>query len=117
MTNRLTPKAKALRKNMTEAERKLWNKLRQKQLGVKFRRQQPIGRYIVDFVSFEKRLIIEIDGVSTWRISRDAIRGKWLTKNGFKVLRFWNREVLENAEGVLKVIMREVVTLPSIPSH
>ena len=103
-------KAKYLRKNMTEAEKKLWFKLHQKQLGgYKFRRQQSIGNYIVDFVCFEKRLIIEIDGGqhnSENKYEND--RTEFLESEGFKVLRFWNNDVLKNIEGVLDVICKEL---------
>jgi very-short-patch-repair endonuclease len=94
-----------LRRQGTHSERVLWLKLRNKQLaGVKFRRQQPLGNYIVDFVSFEKKVIIEIDGGQHNEdrfLGQDEIRTAWLISQGFKVLRFWNNEVLENLEGVL----------------
>jgi very-short-patch-repair endonuclease len=93
--------ARTLRKNMTEAEMKLWYKIRNNQLGVKFRRQQPIGNYIVDFTCLEKRIIIEIDGSGHIYNVRDKIRDSWLNKRGYKILRFWNNEVLKNIEGVL----------------
>ncbi len=97
-----------LRHQGTHAERVLWQKLRNKQLnGVKFRRQQPIGNYIVDFVSFEEKLIIEIDGGQhneDWILSQDRTRTGWLNSHGFRVIRFWNSGVLENLEGVLQQI-------------
>jgi very-short-patch-repair endonuclease len=99
-------KAKVLRKNFTNTERVLWKHLRAKQMGgYKFRRQEPIGSYIVDFVCHEKRIVIEVDGGqhSTER-ERDNERDKWLKGQGYKVLRFWNNEVLANIEGVLEVI-------------
>lgn len=117
MKNGLTSRARELRKTMTEAERVLWYKLRGKQLGVKFRRQQPIGKYIVDFVSFEKKLVVEIDGGQHLENKKDIARDEWFAGNGFKVLRFWNHEVLKNIEGVLEAIAREIDTLPSIPSR
>jgi len=82
--------------------------------GVKFRRQQPIGKYIVDFVSFEKRIVIELDGGQhSAEQERDRERDNWLSKQGFKVLRFWDNEVLQNLEGVLEVIRdRCLSTLP-----
>jgi very-short-patch-repair endonuclease len=83
----------------------LWLKLRNKQLaGVKFRRQQPLGNYIVDFVSFEKKLIIEIDGGQhneDRNVKKDNRRTEWLESQGFLIIRFWNNEVLGNLEGVL----------------
>jgi very-short-patch-repair endonuclease len=76
--------------------------------GVKFRRQQPIENYIVDFVSFKKRLVIELDG-SQHAIDkqRDMERDRFLQDNGFNVLRFWNNDVLSNIDGVLEVIRKE----------
>jgi very-short-patch-repair endonuclease len=101
-------RAKVLRKNQTDAERKLWSKLRDNQIdGVKFRRQQPIGNYIADFVSFEKRLIIEIDGGQhneDKNTMKDEQRTAWLEKDGYRVIRFWNNDVLLNSEGVLMKI-------------
>ena len=101
---RLTTIAKNLRKNSTDAERILWQKLRAKQLsGIKFRRQQPIKNCIVDFVSFEKRLIIELDGGQHAKNKlNDQNRDSILSEDGYTVLRFWNNEVLENLEGVLE---------------
>jgi len=99
--------AKKLRKSLTEAERLLWSYLRNRQLGVKFRRQEPIGRYIVDFVCFEKKLVVEVDGGQHGG-SYDDERDRWLNMQGFRVLRFWNNEVLKNIEGVLEVIGKEL---------
>jgi very-short-patch-repair endonuclease len=80
--------------------------------GVKFRRQQPIGRFIVDFVSFEKKVIIEVDGGQhSEKVDKD--RDQWLNSQGFKILRFWNNEVLQNTEGVFEAIMHNCsATLP-----
>ena len=104
MTNRLTNLAKALRKRSTDAEVLLWRKLKARQLeGIKFRRQQPIEDFIVDFVSFEKRIIIELDGGQhAMDKDIDRKRDEFFEENGFTVLRFWNNEVLENLEGVLE---------------
>jgi very-short-patch-repair endonuclease len=98
--------AKTLRKNSTRAERLLWRNLRAKQMRrFKFRRQEPIGDYIVDFVCFEKRLVIEVDGSQHMvDVARDKAREKWLQSQGFVILRFWNNEVLMNLEGVLETI-------------
>jgi very-short-patch-repair endonuclease len=109
MTANLTKYAKKLRKNATAAEGLLWSKLRARQMeGIKFRRQQPIENYVVDFVSFEKRIVIELDGGqhATDR-EKDRNRDRLLSENGFIVLRFWNNEVFENLEGVLEVIRRQ----------
>ena len=99
-------KARQLRKNMTEAELALWRHLRLRQLiGCKFRRQQPIGNYIVDFVCFEKQLIIEIDGGQhSQQSAYDCERDEWLQKEGFRVIRFWNNQVLEEIEAVKEII-------------
>ena len=106
MSTRLASLAKNLRKNQTDVEKLLWQKLKARQVeGVKFRRQQPIGDFIVDFVSFEKRLIIELDGGQhTAMREADTERDKVFIKKGYKVLRFWNSDVLENEQGVLEVI-------------
>ena len=106
MTNRLTKLAKTLRKNSTHVETLLWQKLRARQLeGIKFRRQQPIEDFIVDFVSFEKRIIIELDGGQhAENIEKDSQRDRLFEESGFTVLRFWNNEVLENLHGVLEKI-------------
>jgi very-short-patch-repair endonuclease len=95
-------RAKELRSNPTDAERILWQHLRLRPLGgYKFRRQQPLGPSIVDFVCLEKRLVIEVDGGqhNTQR-SYDEQRDAWLEQQGFRVLRFWKNEVLQNVEGV-----------------
>ena len=103
--------ARQLRKNMTEAEKKLWRKLQLKQVfGLKFRRQCPIGRYIVDFACFEPRLIVEIDGGQhANRVADDARRSAWFEIQGFHVMRFWNHEVLTDTEAVITKIS-EVLT-------
>ena len=106
--NPITEAAKELRQRQTEAERILWLKLRDKQLkGIKFRRQEPIGNYIVDFVSFEQRLIIEIDGSphsEKQTKEKDIQRSLWLRGEGFRILRFWNSEISRDVEGVLTKI-------------
>ena len=108
MAKRLTTLAKALRKNSTDAEGLLWGKLRGRQLeGTKFRRQQPIHDYIVDFVSFEQQLVIELDGGQHARMKeRDRERDRILEESGFRVLRFWNNDVLNNTDGVLQVVRK-----------
>lgn len=92
----LTGIARNLRKNFTEAERLLWKHLSQRQLeGYKFRRQQPIGPYIVDIVNFEKKIMIEIDGGQHMiEAEKDRVRDKWLKEQGFEVLRL-GRGILE----------------------
>jgi very-short-patch-repair endonuclease len=90
----------------TDAEARLWRHLRAKRLsGFKFKRQQPIGPFIVDFVSFGHRLVIEVDGSQhIERAAEDAARTEWLTQRGFRVLRFWNDEVLRDTQQVLACI-------------
>jgi very-short-patch-repair endonuclease len=102
MTSILTINARKLRKDSTRAESLLWSKLRAKQIaGIKFRRQQPIGYYIVDFVSFEKKIIIELDGGQHAKAKKkDSKRDKFLNENGFTVLRFWNNDIFSNLDGV-----------------
>jgi very-short-patch-repair endonuclease len=90
---------------MTVAERKLWFALRVRRFaGFKFRRQVPIGRFIVDFVCFERRLVIEVDGGQHADSIADQRRDRWLAANGFCVVRSWNNEVLSNLEGVMTVL-------------
>jgi len=103
-----------LRKNATDAERILWGKLRNKQLtGVKFRRQQPIGGYIVDFVTFERKVVVELDGghhKAQGQKEKDEARNLWLRRQGYEVIRFWDNEVFENLEGVLETIREKLLT-------
>jgi very-short-patch-repair endonuclease len=105
MTDLLTKRARELRAAMTDAERALWRVLRQRQLGARFRRQAPIGPYIVDFASLERKLVIEVDGGQHAESESDAERDVWLRERGFRVLRFWNHEVLTNPVGVAAVIL------------
>ena len=101
-------RARALRARPTDAERKLWGVLRNKQLaGCRFRRQTPIGSFIADFVCFERKLVVEVDGGqhATDR-DREAARTAWLESQGFRVLRFCNNDVLGNTDGVAQAIRR-----------
>ena len=100
---------------MTEVERKLWHRINRKQLGVRFRRQQPIGRYIVDFVCFKPKIIIEIDEGQHNQCIPDRKRDAWFIKQGHRVLRFWNNEVLHNIDGVIETIRRDNTPSPSSP--
>ncbi|KTS78306.1 DNA (cytosine-5-)-methyltransferase [Pseudomonas oryzihabitans] len=87
--------ARSLRRNQTDAERALWQHLRGKRLqGLKFRRQHPHGRYILDFVCLEARLVIELDGGQHQDSPADRERDAWLQARGFQILRFWNHDVL-----------------------
>lgn len=99
-------RAKELRQKSTDAERLLWSRFRNKRLmGIKFRRQAPIGRYIVDFVCYEHDLIIEIDGGHHQeQQASDLSRTEWLRSRGFRVIRYWNNEVLEDIDSVLESI-------------
>lgn len=98
-------RARALRINMTSAERKLWYALRDRRFaGFKFRRQVPLGPFIADFVCFEVRLVIEVDGGQHADSVQDRRRDRWFAANRFRVLRFWNNEVLSNLEGVMTVL-------------
>ncbi len=105
--------AKHLRHCMTESEIRLWRHLRAHRLnGEKFRRQQAIGPYVVDFVHFGARVIIEADGGHHNDAPRDERRDAWLHAQGFKVLRFWNNEIMNNMEGVLVSVMAAVNEAP-----
>ena len=98
--------AKALRANMTDAERRLWYFLRAHRFaGMKFKRQALIGRYIVDVASFQMRLVVEVDGGQHAQSEDDFRRTRWLEHEGFRILRFWNNDVLSNTECVLDAIM------------
>ncbi len=105
---KLTERARQLRKNMTDAERRLWSKLRGKQLGFKFKRQVPIGNYIVDFICPSKKLIIEVDGSQHINNEYDRKRDEYLKSRGYTVLRFWDNEVLKESEAVLQRIWYEL---------
>ncbi|NQU05783.1 MAG: endonuclease domain-containing protein [Calditrichaeota bacterium] len=100
--------SRVLRANMTPAERKLWRQLKSKQLGAFFHRQRVIGRYICDFVTLDPPLVVEVDGSQHYTekmMLEDKERDRYLRDLGFKVLRFPNRYVMNNLEGVLTVIM------------
>ncbi len=109
--------AKALRTNQTDAELRLWYHLRAHRfMDLKFKRQKPMGCYIVDFVCVERRLIIEIDGGQhAEQAEYDQRRDMWLRNEGYTVLRFWNNEVLQQLEGVLEQI-RLTISLSPGPS-
>jgi very-short-patch-repair endonuclease len=98
--------ARKLRKNLTEAEQRLLSRLRRRQLdGYKFRRQHPIGIYVCDFICLEAMVIVELDGSQHLdRAPQDLHRDAFLKANGFRVLRFWNGDVLARTENVLDTI-------------
>ena len=108
--------ARRLRREQTDAERALWFRLRDRRLnGLKFRRQAPIGSYIVDFCCEASRLVVELDGGQhATRSQQDEKRAADLTSRGYVVLRFWNDDVLRNIDGVLGEI---VATLKPVPPH
>ncbi len=112
-----SPMARRLRQAPTDAERKLWSLLRRKQLdGVRFRRQQPIGPYVVDFYCSSCRLVIEVDGGQhDTNRAADEKRTAWLAMRGYRVLRFWNNEVLTNLDGVFEVL-RETLRAATPPT-
>ena len=103
----MAPRARRLRVTMTDAERKLWRTLRDRQVdGLKFRRQHPIGPYVLDFLCEERRLAVELDG-GQHTADKDAVRTAWLADHGVRVIRFWNNDVLTNLPGVVEMIRQE----------
>ena len=101
-----THRARSLRADLTDAERKLWYQLRDRRLaGCKFRRQVPVGPWVVDFLCKEKSIVIEVDGGQHSDSERDRRRDADLARQGYRVLRFWNSDVLQNPDGVLTVIL------------
>ncbi len=103
--------ARNLRRRMTTAERKLWSKLRDDQLGVRFRRQMPIGPYVVDFVSIKARVIVELDGsqhLMPSQIDHDSRRTDYLSQLGYLVLRFQDIEFLKNSLAVIQIIKQQI---------
>jgi very-short-patch-repair endonuclease len=98
---------------MTDAERKLWFALKDRRFDAfKFRRQVPVGPYIADFLCFKSRLIIEVDGGQHAESARDVERDTWLARNAFRVVRYWNNDVLQNLEGVLTSLAAELNKTP-----
>jgi very-short-patch-repair endonuclease len=119
MQNQATPtareNARALRTGMTDSERKLWDALRRDQLGVKFRRQHPLGNYIADFACLSPKLIIELDGSQHANdVAYESKRDDSLKERGFRVVRFSSRDPLVNMEGVLIRIVKELEMLAGV---
>jgi len=113
MKSNPTTKARALRKGSTDAERKLWSLLRNRQLeGFKFRRQYTVGQYIADFICTEKGLIVEVDGGQhVDNREQDAERTQWLVSQGYKVIRFWNDQVLKEPMAICEEVLRVLETM------
>ncbi|MBB5049338.1 very-short-patch-repair endonuclease [Rhodopseudomonas rhenobacensis] len=110
------PRARSLRQNTTDAERKLWQRLRKIALGdVHFRRQATIGPYFADFACHAIRLVIEIDGGQHAESATDQVRTDYMHAQGYRVLRFWNHEVLENIDGVVETILSAASVAPPTP--
>ncbi len=98
---------------MTAPERRLWGAVRGGQIGVKLRRQVPLGPYIVDFYCAAARLVVELDGVTHVESGPDRVRDAWMSAHGYRVLRVWNSAVMSNLAGVLHLIQMECGTAPS----
>jgi len=116
---KIVQRARELRRNPTDTERKLWHHIRDKRIeNFRFRRQRPIGKYIVDFICLEVNLVIELDGGHhADQQQYDAERTKYLTAQGLHVLRYWNNDVMQNIEGVLEDIRAALLLrTPSQPS-
>ena len=105
-----TGRARTLRRDQTEVERKLWRLLRNRQLGgFKFRRQYPIDRYFADFACVEAKLVVELDGGQhSERAQEDAERTEAIERAGWQVIRFWNGEAFENTQGVAETILNAI---------
>ena len=105
-------RARSLRRDSTEAERAFWNQVRDRRLGGhRFGRQVPIGPYIADFVCSTARLVVEVDGGQHQeRVTADEQRTQWLEREGYRVLRVWNNDVLRNMAGVLEAVLAELDT-------
>lgn len=115
---RPTMRSRELRLNATDAERKLWAQLSARKIaGVRFNRQFPIGPFICDFVSRSAKLVIEVDGgQQAVDVAKDEARTAYLEAQGYRVIRFWNNDVLERIDGVVSEIERVLVTSPP-PTH
>jgi len=116
MGRRAVTFAREMRSHATDAESLLWRQLRGRRFaGWKFKRQQPIGPYIVDFVCFAARLVVEVDGGQHLESEADSTRDAWLIKHGFAILRLWNNDVLMQTDSVLEKLL-ELLPLSPDPS-
>ena len=113
-TSETLARAKRLRRDMTEAEKKLWYRIRADQLdGYQFRKQVPLDPYILDFACLRKKLALEVDGSQHAEISRaEEKRNRFLRREGYTVVRYWNTEVLQNIDGVLLDLLAKLKALP-----
>ena len=105
--------ARTLRTNSTHAERVLWRALRSEQLSARFRRQHSLGPYVLDFACVAERVAVEVDGGQHNGSAHDAVRDAWLSSKGWRVLRFWNNQVMNNMEGVLMMICEALALSPT----
>ena len=106
--NRLTRIAQRMRADPTEAEKRLWARLKAGQLGSGFRRQFPIAGYVADFACRSAKLVVEVDGGQHAESAADAARTRMIEAHGYRVIRFWNNDVLANTDGVVQVIIAEL---------
>ncbi len=117
MKRTLTKTARKLRRRQTEAEKLLWNLLRNRNLGgIKFRRQFQVGGYITDFACSERKIVIELDGGQHAGCLKDAERDVFIKNKGYRIFRFWDNEFLTNKDGVLEKILNECNTPSPLPS-
>jgi BirA family biotin operon repressor/biotin-[acetyl-CoA-carboxylase] ligase len=105
---RLTPLARKLRKDPTEAEKRIWSRLKGEQLGVKFTRQFPIGNAIADFACRRLKLVVELDGGQHADSAADEARTRMIEAHGYHVVRYWNNDVLANTDGVLTALLIDI---------
>lgn len=116
--DKIKSNARDLRRNLTSQERKLWRYLRSRRFGdFKFRRQHPVGSYILDFACCSARVVVELDGGQhDLAVAYDSRRTSWLESQGWTVLRFWNNEIDCNEEAVLEIILQELNRLSPHPN-
>lgn len=116
--DKIKSNARDLRRNLTSQERKLWRYLRSRRFGdFKFRRQHPVGSYILDFACCSARVVVELDGGQhDLAVAYDSVRTSWLESQGWTVLRFWNNEIDCNEEAVLEIILQELNRLSPSPN-